>query len=90
MELCGLVLGSHKCAMGPVQPYYTDELSFIRRHGNFAMRRTIISLLTFLLPAGSHARAQLPGPVDPSDLQLLVLDIDGVGYELLLPTTQEC
>jgi hypothetical protein len=76
--------------MRPVQPYYTDELSFIRRHGNFAMRRTIISLLTFLLLAGSHARAQVPGPVDPTDLKLRVLNIDGVRYELLLPPTQEC
>ena len=29
-----LVLGRHKCAIGPVHPYYTDELRFIRRHGN--------------------------------------------------------
>jgi hypothetical protein len=38
-----------------------------------------------LLLAGSHARAQVPGPVDPTDLKVRVLNIDGVTYELLSP-----
>ena len=49
------------------------------------MRPTMVSLLTLLLLAGSHARAQVPGPVDPTDLKVRVLNIDGVRYELLLP-----
>src|SRR5262249_53264900 len=51
----------------------------------FAMRPTMVSLLTLLLLAGSHARGQVPGPVDPTDLMARVLNIDGVRYELLLP-----
>jgi hypothetical protein len=51
----------------------------------FAMRRTMVSLLTLLLLADSHARAQVPGCVDPTDLQVRVLNIDGVRYQLLLP-----
>src|SRR6516162_1351081 len=39
----------------------------------FAMRPTMVSLLTLLLLAGSHARAQVPGPVDPTDLKVRVL-----------------
>src|SRR5262245_61000306 len=50
----------------------------------FAMRPTMVSLLTLLLLAGSHARAQVPGPVDPTDLMVRVLNIDGVRCELLL------
>src|SRR5262252_10324377 len=38
----------------------------------FAMRPTMVSLLTLLLLAGSHARAQVPGSVDPTDLSLPV------------------
>ena len=49
------------------------------------MRPTMVSLLTLLLLAGSHDRAQVPGPVDPTDLKVRVLNIDGVRYELLLP-----
>ena len=49
------------------------------------MRPTMVSLLTLLLLAGSHARAQVPGPVDPTDLKVRVLNIDGVSYELLSP-----
>lgn len=49
------------------------------------MRPTMVSLLTLLLLAGIHARAQVPGPVDPTDLKVRVLNIDGVRYELLLP-----
>src|SRR5262249_24792867 len=60
----------HKCAIGPVHPYYTDELRFIRWHGNFAMRPTMVSLLTLL----SHARMQVPGPVDPTDLNVRLLN----------------
>jgi hypothetical protein len=46
---------------------------------------TMVSLLTLLPLAGIHARAQIPGPVDPTDLKVRVLNIDGVRYELLLP-----
>jgi hypothetical protein len=46
------------------------------------MRRTMVSV-------GSHARAQVPGPVDPTDLKVRVLNIDGVSYGLPLPT-QKC
>src|SRR5262245_21093516 len=49
------------------------------------MRPTMVSLLTLLLLAGSHARGQVPGPVDPTDLMARVLNIDGVRCELLLP-----
>ena len=49
------------------------------------MRPTMVSLLILLLLAGSHARAQVPSPVDPTDLKVRVLNIDGVRYELLLP-----
>ena len=49
------------------------------------MRPTMVSLLTLLLLAGIHARAQVPGRVDPTDLKVRVLNIDGVRYELLLP-----
>ena len=49
------------------------------------MRPTMVSLLTLLLLAGIHARAQVPSPVDPTDLKVRVLNIDGVRYELLLP-----
>ena len=49
------------------------------------MRPTMVSLLTLLLLAGSHARAQVPGPIDPTDLKVRVLNIDGVRYELLVP-----
>jgi hypothetical protein len=51
----------------------------------FAMRPTMVSLLTLLLLADSHARAQVAGSVDPTDLKVHVLNIDGVRYELLLP-----
>src|SRR6516164_4675392 len=40
----------------------------------FAMRPTMVSLLTLLLLAGSHARAEVPGPVDPTDLKVRVLN----------------
>src|SRR5262245_20713345 len=40
----------------------------------FAMRPTMVSLLTLLLLAGSHARAQVPGPVDLTDLKVRVLN----------------
>jgi len=49
------------------------------------MRPTMVSLLTLLLLAGSHARAQVSGPLDPTDLKVGVRNIDGVTYELLLP-----
>jgi hypothetical protein len=49
------------------------------------MRPIVVSLLTLLLLADSHARAQVPGSVDPTDLKVRVLNIDGVRYELLLP-----
>ena len=49
------------------------------------MRPTMVSHLTLLLLTGSHARAQVPGPVDPTDLKVRVLNIDGVRYGLLLP-----
>lgn len=49
------------------------------------MRSIVISLLTLLLLAGSHARAQVPGPVDPTGLKPRWFYIDGVRYELLLP-----
>jgi hypothetical protein len=49
------------------------------------MRPTMVSLLTLLLLADSHARAQVTGSVDPTDLTVHVLNIDGVRYELLLP-----
>ena len=49
------------------------------------MRPTMVSLRTLLLLAGSHARAQVPGPVDLTDQKVRVLNIDGVKYELLLP-----
>ncbi len=45
----------------------------------------MVNLLTLLLLADSHARAQVPASVDPIDLKVRVLNIDGVGYELLLP-----
>jgi hypothetical protein len=45
----------------------------------------MVSLLTLLLLAGSHARAQVSGPLDPTDLKVGVRNIDGVTYELLLP-----
>ena len=51
----------------------------------FAMRPTMVSLLTLLLLAGSHPRVQVPGAVDPTDPKVRVLNIDGVRYELLLP-----
>src|SRR5262245_2134870 len=44
---------------------------------------TMVSLLTLLPLAGSHARAR------PSDLKILVLNIDGVRYELLLPPNKK-
>ena len=50
------------------------------------MRPTMVSLLTLLLLAGSHARAQVSGPVDPTDLKVRVLEIDIVRHELLLPS----
>ena len=49
------------------------------------MRPTMVSLLTLLLLAGSHARVRIPGPVHPTNLKVRVLNIDGVRYELLLP-----
>src|SRR5262245_31077325 len=51
----------------------------------FIMRSIVVSLLTLLLLAGSHARAQVPGPVDPTGLKPRWFYIDGVRYELLLP-----
>jgi hypothetical protein len=68
-----------------VHPYYTDALRLFAGKWKFAMRPTMVSLLTLLLLAGSHARAQVPGPFDPTDLKVRVLNIDGVMYELLLP-----
>ena len=56
----------------------------------FAMRPIMVSLLTLHLLAGSHARAQIPGPVDPTDLKVRVLNIDGVRYALLCRRTQKC
>ena len=50
----------------------------------------MVSILTFHLLAGGHARAQIPGPVDPIDLKVRVLDIDGVRYELLCRRAQKC
>jgi hypothetical protein len=48
----------------------------------FAMRPTMVSLLTLLFLADSHARAQVSASVDPTDLKVRVLNI---GYEQLLP-----
>jgi hypothetical protein len=42
------------------------------------MRSIVVSLLTLLLLAGSHARAQVPGPLDPTGLKLRLLNIGGV------------
>jgi hypothetical protein len=53
------------------------------------MRPNMVSLLTLLLLAGSHARAQVPGPVDLTDLKIRVLNIDGASYELLSPPHAE-
>jgi len=44
----------------------------------------MVSPQSLLLLAGSHARAQVPGPVDPTDQKIRVLNIDGVRCELLL------
>jgi hypothetical protein len=72
--------------MGPVHPYCTDEQSFIRPAWDVAMRRTMVSRLTFDGWPGSHARAQVPGLVDPTDLKVGVLNIDDVRCQPLLPT----
>jgi hypothetical protein len=48
------------------------------------MRPTMVSILILLLLADSHARAQGPGFVDPTDPKVRVLNIDGVRYQLLL------
>jgi hypothetical protein len=53
------------------------------------MRPNMVRLLTLLLLAGSHARAQVPGPVDLTDLKSRVLNIDGASYELLSPPHAE-
>jgi hypothetical protein len=59
----------HKCAIGAVHPYGIDELSFIfagtgihpaPNHGRSDL---------LLLLAGSNARAQVLGPVDPAGLK---------------------
>jgi hypothetical protein len=44
---------------------------------DFVMRSIVASLLTLLLLASSHARAQVPGPVDPTSLKPRLLNIDG-------------
>jgi hypothetical protein len=40
------------------------------------MRQTMVSLPTLLLLAGSHARVQVTGSIDPTDLKVGVLNID--------------
>jgi formylglycine-generating enzyme required for sulfatase activity len=49
------------------------------------MRSIVVSLLTLLLLTGSHALAQVPGPIDPTGLKPRLLNIGGVRYELPLP-----
>ena len=51
------------------------------------MRPTMVSLLTLLLLAGSRDRAQVPGPVDPTDLKVRVLNIDGVMVAVSVTTS---
>jgi hypothetical protein len=53
------------------------------------MRSVVVGLLTLLLLAGSHARAQVSGPADSSGLKPRWLNIDGGRYELLPPPNAE-
>jgi hypothetical protein len=50
----------HKCAIGPVHPYYTGELMFIRWHGNSPCAQPwSVSLPCYCWPAATLARRYL-------------------------------
>lgn len=54
------------------------------------MRPTMVGLLTFLLLAGVHARVQVLGPIDPTDLKVRVLTSMASGASCDCGRTQEC